>query len=66
MKKDELEEFIIETRIEKGIAAGIRARCIAFWSGVLAFFGAVGSWCSNHIDAIEAGFKAFWVVLWSK
>lgn len=72
VKKDDvdrlkqIEGLLQKIEIENGIRSGIRLRCIAFWSSVVAFFGAIGAWCVEHIDAVSAGFKAFWVVLWAK
>ncbi len=70
MKIDErlelLEEAARKNEIKEGISAGIKLRCYAAWSIAATAMAGIGSWCSQHIDAIKAGFLAFWTVLWSK
>ena len=63
---ERLENELKDAKIRQGIADGIRIRCITFWSGIIGLSGFIGSWCANHIDAIKAGFIAFWEVLWTK
>jgi F0F1-type ATP synthase membrane subunit c/vacuolar-type H+-ATPase subunit K len=65
MRKDEMEAAITEFRIEKEVTKRVRARCIAFWSGMMMGAGMVGSWLSNNIQPVKAAGRAFWEA-WGK
>lgn len=58
----ELSEIKNEILIEKGIRHGIKIRCAFVWSGMTGLFGLAGAWASDNIDALKAGFRAFWTV----
>lgn len=66
MKKDDLEAFVLQAKIDNGIAAGIKIRCYAVWSFVATIAVGVGSWISSHFEPVRIGFEAFWVALWSR
>lgn len=67
-KKDEeeLRERIEKLEFERALNHAIKVRCAAFWSGIVLFSGALGSWASANLIAIKAGFKAFWDVWGAK
>lgn len=58
----ELNDIKNEILIEKGIKHGIKIRCAFVWSMVTGIFGVAGAWASDNVDALKAGFKAFWSV----
>lgn len=64
MRKDELEAFVMEAKIEKGIAAGVRLRCYGVWSIAATAVAGVSSWISTHFEPVKIGFEAFWAALW--
>lgn len=61
-KRNERDEEIIELEVMKRV----RARCIAFWSGVLTIMAFIGNWISNNILPVKAAAKAFWDAWGSK
>ncbi len=56
-RKEEIDDAISHTK---------KMRCLFDWSVFTILIGGLGSWSSKNIDALAAGFKAFWAVWGAK
>ena len=69
MRKDELEILkrgLEELQIDKRVEKRVRYHCVAFWSGMMMVFGAIGSFLSANNVAFKEAMKAFLNVWLSK
>jgi len=64
MKKEEFEQFVIDTKIKDGISSGMRIRCYGVWSIAATAVAGISSWIASHFEPVRIGFAAFWVALW--
>ena len=66
MRKEEVETALRELEIEKRVEKRVRYHCVAFWSGMMMVFGAIGSFLSANNVAFKEAMKAFLNVWLSK
>ena len=64
MRKDELEdrlmELEIEQKVDRRLKRAIQLRCSAVVSSVLAGLGMLGAWANENSDRLAAALQAFW------
>ncbi len=62
---DELKKRVDEIEKKEGIRDGIRVRCVALWSVILAFLVFVGKMSADNSDILKAAANTAWEV-WRK
>ncbi len=62
---DDLKKRVDDIEKKEGIRDGIRVRCVALWSVILAFLVFVGKMSADNSDVLKAASLAAWDV-WRK
>lgn len=65
-REDDFDKRLHEIEKREGIREGIRVRCVALWSVILAFLVFMGKMSADNSDVLKAAALAAWDVWRSK